>query len=857
MRASLDPLCTLVTLALACGLVSTARAFDVQIADQTIAIPTPAGFSEISRISPETFRTFQAILPARSPLLAVFVSEADTGRLLRGEPAVLDQYMLVQSSGAVEKYTFTQSQFAEFRAGLRKQYEAMDTRSESLDAALKKAGETWSNKAGTEIGVAMNGGVFLGIDSETATTISASILTKYTISAGSQHIEQVMAGVSGTLLVKGKILNANVYRSYSGKDDLTRTREQSQSWIKSILAANETTWPAASGRIVPQGTLVTSTTKELLSGEWAEYSLKSHPKAEGLNVSLKYPKSWNAREGIRPHIVQKFTGPIEGGLSPSCMVIVQSMPTWAGLLLQGQIAAETLKENLKEMIPNGATFLDAGQSKLDGEPCAWVKYSHGSERAGVQVRMYCLQYMLFYRGNVLAIECGVGGVADDPVLRDAFTSYLPVFQMIGNSIVIHDKWSADSSPALKDLRQDRFGQYWVLTIGVSLILTWGIGLLPPLLIRFAIVRQPISKWPAVIIVAVFFFVNVAIFTTLGSQSKTHGALMLVAFASYVILHRGHEPRLRDTSTEEPWTPSASFQIDVSTRKGIDASGNSPEIRDAPSRKGDEKYTPPAEVAPKQPEAHVDGEATSILSAEPTSPAVLPADEVSAQAPTLAPPVRPMASEDRETRGTADTPSLQSPPSIEDETSMPAEIRAKQVRGTPVGDHALHEPDRMAGRQSDVLVDMCHALTAPPICQPPNRDHAARESGHSVVESSCEPPYGGIGRLTYAMGVFALSVVYACWRAASGDNPNSFWVASILALVVLLFLMVARLHNIGMSGWWAILLFIPLAGLFVMIPCLVYPAGYSYTKKLDAAAKILICLLICLLVLVVIALLSNV
>lgn len=70
-----------------------------------------------------------------------------------------------------------------------------------------------------------------------------------------------------------------------------------------------------------------------------------------------------------------------------------------------------------------------------------------------------------------------------------------------------------------------------LELVLSLILTWVIGLAPPLLIRFNFNKAPIGKWPAVGTCTVLWFLNVMLFTALGSQSKTHGALTLVAFAS--------------------------------------------------------------------------------------------------------------------------------------------------------------------------------------------------------------------------------------------------------------------------------------------------------------------------------------
>jgi len=79
---------------------------------------------------------------------------------------------------------------------------------------------------------------------------------------------------------------------------------------------------------------------------------------------------------------------------------------------------------------------------------------------------------------------------------------------------------------------------WGLILIFSAILTWGIGLAPPLLVRFGFMRKPMSEKGALAFVVVFFFVNLAIVIALGSQSKTHSAILFVAMASYYILRRG-------------------------------------------------------------------------------------------------------------------------------------------------------------------------------------------------------------------------------------------------------------------------------------------------------------------------------
>lgn len=70
---------------------------------------------------------------------------------------------------------------------------------------------------------------------------------------------------------------------------------------------------------------------------------------------------------------------------------------------------------------------------------------------------------------------------------------------------------------------------------VNLIITWGIGLLPPLAIRFLFLKRPLGKTPTMVICGIFWAVNVILFTALGSQR--HGALVLVAYVSYLILRK--------------------------------------------------------------------------------------------------------------------------------------------------------------------------------------------------------------------------------------------------------------------------------------------------------------------------------
>jgi len=85
-----------------------------------------------------------------------------------------------------------------------------------------------------------------------------------------------------------------------------------------------------------------------------------------------------------------------------------------------------------------------------------------------------------------------------------------------------------------------YGESWVITLLLSALFTWGIGLTPPLLIRFLFLRRPIGKGWAIGTAAIFWFINIVLSTALGNTSKTHTALLLVAWASYAILRKSQK-----------------------------------------------------------------------------------------------------------------------------------------------------------------------------------------------------------------------------------------------------------------------------------------------------------------------------
>lgn len=112
---------------------------------------------------------------------------------------------------------------------------------------------------------------------------------------------------------------------------------------------------------------------------------------------------------------------------------------------------------------------------------------------------------------------------------------------------------------------------------LSFAITWIIGLTPPLLIRYVFLRRPMSKKTAIITIALFYLFNLFLFIAMGSTSKSHAAVLLIAFVSYWILRKERHSKKsvsrKETTqeevahTESPSTTSrgASTSLEIETK----------------------------------------------------------------------------------------------------------------------------------------------------------------------------------------------------------------------------------------------------------------------------------------------------
>ena len=175
---------------------------------------------------------------------------------------------------------------------------------------------------------------------------------------------------------------------------------------------------------------------EYADGQKTTYRGDGMGKCLGLQFSVRYPSSWKAADGNRPHIVQKFVN----GNGAMVMVIIKDLRGVATKAEMDRYYATT--SDLSEA--TAGTFLGANRNlTIDGEKAYAVEYSGQQTAAtGMTVYQHGIQYVLFYDHYMLSVMCSNGSVGNSKEDVDALFERNRLFYgLIASGTVITTKWN--------------------------------------------------------------------------------------------------------------------------------------------------------------------------------------------------------------------------------------------------------------------------------------------------------------------------------------------------------------------------------------------------------------------------------
>jgi len=183
---------------------------------------------------------------------------------------------------------------------------------------------------------------------------------------------------------------------------------------------------------------------EIVNGYSREYTSDGTGKSLGIKVSIEYPRSWEAADGRRPHILQNFESP---DCSASAGITVSRIPPlwarlWARLFSeQDNLNYLSSKEYIEEEMP-GAIFLASGKTTIAGKTAAFcdamVTRSAPAGDFTDRQRTYCI----LHKGKLvtLTFHVGAAGIHTPDEMNAAFLKYEKLFGLMATSLDFFDKY---------------------------------------------------------------------------------------------------------------------------------------------------------------------------------------------------------------------------------------------------------------------------------------------------------------------------------------------------------------------------------------------------------------------------------
>lgn len=173
---------------------------------------------------------------------------------------------------------------------------------------------------------------------------------------------------------------------------------------------------------------------EFLEGYRQTFKTEGHKKAQGLKLVLQAPKSWKAKEGNRPHIVQKWVSANGTGLE---MMHLDIRDVEGYTPSNKEIESFVSSGEVKDSIPNGAKYINSGVFSLEKRKGYWVEMAMRQERAGFKLYNRSVMYQLFFRGKVIGFMCQASSPIDNQAVADeTYKKIKPLCQQVLNSFVL-------------------------------------------------------------------------------------------------------------------------------------------------------------------------------------------------------------------------------------------------------------------------------------------------------------------------------------------------------------------------------------------------------------------------------------
>lgn len=174
---------------------------------------------------------------------------------------------------------------------------------------------------------------------------------------------------------------------------------------------------------------------EFAGGFQQRYRTDGTGKSVGVRLSLRLPRSWQGKDGERPHILQKW---VSAGGTETGMYMLYVKDSGEKVDPTRRELEELVRTGeVNEFVEEGGKVNAAGVVHLERRNALWIDTSIRMERAGFLMYQRGTIHYVFTDGKVVGLFCQVITDEKDAKKADAnFNEIKPLCNLILNSLVL-------------------------------------------------------------------------------------------------------------------------------------------------------------------------------------------------------------------------------------------------------------------------------------------------------------------------------------------------------------------------------------------------------------------------------------
>jgi hypothetical protein len=183
--------------------------------------------------------------------------------------------------------------------------------------------------------------------------------------------------------------------------------------------------------------------KAFQAGRVNTFSSKGHPKAAGLDATFAIPPGWAPTKDGGSNFVVNFQN---ASAEAYCTFAVVDMGRHFD---RAEAERSFIDSGMRGLVPAQANILDVRSFNLNGLPAGKISFAVDQVANGETQHLTLAKFVIASSPWVAALTCGAGNSGKARIPSKDFAAYLPLFDLIAQSLVIHNQWvDGETAPIL-------------------------------------------------------------------------------------------------------------------------------------------------------------------------------------------------------------------------------------------------------------------------------------------------------------------------------------------------------------------------------------------------------------------------